>query len=227
MSGDNPANIGVISNEMMIKFCQIAEIPDDQRLSFASELRDTVKRVGERNPQYKASDPLPSLIAAAGAVRSAALALLQVIECCDRTAKGMINDMLLQRSMNDRTDAVHDLWAASDSVVAALMMPNGRDSSKAGPPSKEIGSPGVRGGDLTAFNICCSVYKHGGRLTVNETPSVSASEKGLVKFFDLMHAFLPIGAGPPRSLSRLKDIRKKARDALRPQVNNRPQNHVE
>jgi hypothetical protein len=126
----------------------------------------------------------------------------------------LLQGLLFDGTIERHIDAIRDLWSASRRLVKSLGVADGKDRSKPGPPSKEIGSAGVSGEDLFTFDICAMVYRRGGKLTANESSNQREPGGSLRLFFNVVRSLVPKDAGPTETFSRLKAIRNQARSAV-------------
>jgi hypothetical protein len=215
---------GTVSEADIDALCALVGIPETNRSQFAVDFREAVAAATKLDVKYRAPDPAPPIISAAGDVARAALELRNAVERCDSRTKGLLQGLLYEGTLDDRLDAVRDLLSVSDELVDSLNNADGTDRTAPGPRPKTILSPGVRGGDIFAFNIYVIVFRHGGNVTLNES-SKNLKGGNMEAVFDLARRLVPDGNHPPISLSRLKALRKQARPKAR--VDNPPLNSVD
>jgi hypothetical protein len=217
---------GIVTDADIDGLCDIAKIPEAGRAAFAVEFRAAVEAATRRGANYKAPDPVPPMIAASNAISEAALELINAVERCDPETRALVQGMLFDGTINGCLEGVRDLWSASSSLAHSLRFANGRDRNAPGPPSKEILNPGISGGDIFTFDICATVYRHGGKLTLNESSNTLRPGGSLEPFFDYSRSLVPKGAGPTTAISRLKAIRNQVRLNLK-RANNLTPNSAE
>jgi hypothetical protein len=209
MSKQSERAPSTVTDAEICDLCHIAKIPEASRVIFAADFRAAIAKANRRGADYRSPDGAAPIIAGAKAISAAAIKLLDAIEECGAETRSLMQGMLLEGELNDRMQAVHDLFSASDLIVDALNNANGKPRNAKGRPSTEIGNPGLPAGDLFAFDVFLSVNHAGGKLTLNETGRDLVSGS-LLLFFNVSRPLLPNGVVPPASLSRLKDIRAQA-----------------
>jgi hypothetical protein len=208
MSKQSERAPGTVTDAEICDLCHIAKIPEASRVIFAADFRAAIAKANRRGADYRSPDGAAPIIAGAKAISAAANKLLDAIEECGAETRSLMQGMLLEGELNDRVQAVHDLFSASDLIADALNNANGRPRNAKGRPSTEVGDPGLPAGDLFAFEAFLYVKHAGGRLSINETNGTWGGNS--LPFFSACGPLLPKGVILPASPSRLKDLRAQA-----------------
>src|SRR6266481_8065042 len=103
------------------ELCQIAQIPEASRASFANEFSDAVNAAIKAGEEYRTPPGfLPLMVANGRAVADAAFNLINALEDCDPNATRLMNGLLPEGTLDEHVQSVRNLLVVANQLAKAF-----------------------------------------------------------------------------------------------------------